>query len=339
MRTVGVAVHAHESFPVEAVMNASLPDGIFPVITGDFGQVNSYVGRIPAQDNALPLGLHKPAQQHHRSAVITAGSKNHQPIEVESGQVPLVVTAKGINMSHPVTGITTDSEDRPYATTYGLMGIQEIDNQFIDSNELRGWGVRTERLLGCLVIDEYILHGQPVTHAEFAEHALKAYLSKIANLTLPPRDKNKKEQLMYAYVQQPHVILLRATESALRLADVQDAPRIHQTEMLHQASQDTLQSMKITDYFIWLQERLAASIVALHNNGVAHRALYHGGNITTNGEIVDLDTIRRASHYPSREAFDAACLQDAQDVAANIEYTQTAYGLSPDSALFKRLAG
>jgi hypothetical protein len=311
----------------------------FPVVVGTVNELNFYAGSIPKADAAERLGLRKPAYQHHRSAIVALDDK---PIEIKDNNRQLLLSAKGANMSWPHIGLTSNTDNRAYPYTFRLVSVSEIGNQFKNMNELRDSGVVTERVIGCFALEEYIVDGRHLTHEEFAANAVRSYMGTTIKLQIPFAEKVRREALMRDYTRKPHVIILRATESALRLADVQDEPRLLKDEMSERVSasgEPNTDALSLGDYFMWLQKRLAQNLKRMHAAGFVHRALYHGGNVTTNGEIVDLDTLRRPVDYDSHASFIAACRRDIADVAKNIVLLQQATDQQPDTSEFHTQLG
>jgi hypothetical protein len=328
---ISVPLRVHTENPLGINLDNVAITEHFPVIAGDFQELNGYFGNIPPS-NESDVILRKPALQHHRSAQVLLPSSEPTPATIMEDGATKIITAKGINITRPKLGVVTGPEGKHFPFTYGLMGQAEIGRQFERSKILSEAGVKTESLIGLLVLDEYIVNGKVIQPAEFWENALDEYTEKLGLLDTPSKIRTEKEAAVHEYASLPHVVLLRATESALRLADIQDNPDVHLFEMLSGTGLDN-----INDYFELLQTRTAISIKGLRDLGLVHRVLYHGGNITTSGEIVDLDTLRSIEDYASHTEFDAAVAQDIEDISTNIEQLQLALNRKADTRLFKSL--
>lgn len=306
----------------------------FPVVIGTFNELNQFHGDIPKDDTEIRVGLRKPARQHHRSAIVTV---DEEPVTIADQSRQLLVTAKGANMSWPHVGLTYDSDRGVYPYTYGLVSVAELGRQFDRVAAFREAGITTEQVVGCFAIQEYIVDGKRMTHEEFGVDALNKHRRVVAQARIPLSEKMERERVIQSYVEHPHVIILRGTEAVLRLGDAQDEPDVHKTEMLERvgaSSEPGTENFTLPDYFDWLQNRLGQNISGMQERGYVHRALYHGGNITTNGEIVDLDTVRHRSDYASEGEFEAACQQDIKDAATNIKLLQKAFGYAANVSAF-----
>lgn len=331
----------HAEMPLDERLTGLNISNSFPLIVGDFEELDKFYGNIyPLEVNnydSRQIGLRKPALQHHRSAQVLSLSPDGSepgPVTIgHSGQRKLV-TAKGINMTRPVLGVTTDLGGRPFpfAFAYGLVGKPEVGDQVEHSQILREAGITTDEFLGSLVLDAYFINGQAMQPEEFWDSALGEYEGKLKRLRISEESKTQRLNAIREYASYPHVILLRATEAVIRLADVQDAPDIHLSEML-----SSLNANNVTGYLSLLQEQAASNIKRLHELGFVHRVLYHGGNVTTAGEIIDLDSLCTAEDYPNIDEFNRAASQDIDDLANNIERLQVALRKPADAELFRSL--
>lgn len=335
MQTVPITVTSYELDGITPHL-AQPEQSEFPVIVGNFGKLDSFYGDIPKSDESQRIGLRKPAQQHQRSAIVTL---DNEPVVITVEGRELLVSAKGTSMSWPRVSPTSNSDQRGYPYTYGLVSADELSNRFEHMATLREVGVPTEHPVGCFQIQEYLFDGQRITREEFAVRAIERHIRIVAAAQLPHREKVKREEAMREYVAKPHVIILRGTEAALRLRDVQDNPQAHTPEMLERVNASgewNTDEMTLPDYFAWLQDRVGQNLRSMQDAGLVRAGLNNGNKITTNGEIVDLDAIRRREDCGSDVAFDAACRLDISDAADSIKLLQKATGLKPDVSRFMK---
>ena len=324
----------HE-IPTNEAVRGLVERGSFPVFTGDFRALDTFSGSVVSTTGGP--GLRKPAREHHRNAVVTDATGSDIEIHDLATGAQLVVTAKGTNMTRPRIGVTTGELGRPYGYTYGLMDRHETGAQSRYAERLTSSGMAAERLLGGMAVEEYLVGGRVLSPEEFSSHALAEYEAKLAGLKSMKEKPDKRLAVARNYVGGGHSIVLRGMESALRLADLQDAPELHSPEAFSRvpASAETIEVPKdAAEYMEWMQSRLGTNIKRMHQADLVHGVLYHGGNMTTNGEIVDLTTLRGRELMRSDTAFEDAAAKDVADAARNVEQTQTALGLTPDSRLF-----
>ena len=115
----------HEEMPLDDRLTGLNVPSHFPVIVGDFKELDGFCGNIDTlkldvDSTFQQIGLRKPALQHHRSAQVLTPSHDGSelvPTIIESNGQQRLVTAKGITMTRPVSGVMTDTKDRPFPFT------------------------------------------------------------------------------------------------------------------------------------------------------------------------------------------------------------------------------
>lgn len=179
-----------------------------------------------------------------------------------------------------------------------VWGILNSEDAFRDketSEMLRGYGVRTHRVVAIVGLGEIIFEGNPVPVEEAKSRGL---LPQGADPVLEIRAFGTHARFMDVFPSNSYAELNDDRSSkAKRDLLIEDARVLVAQELGKDPSQFTSE-----EYYKWLAGAVGKNVGLLHKHGWAHNYLADGHNITLDGRLVDFESARRVGPG-STEAF------------------------------------